>query len=553
MSHDQTTLERTTISRRRALQVGSAVAGAAAFGPVGRVAAGGRTVSRPVATRNQETPQQGGTLVIGSIQEPETLNPWLSATTVASEVINFIYEPLTRVDAEGNHQPVLAAEVPTVENGGISADFQTYTYKLRSDVTWQDGTPFTADDVLFTYNAVANPEVNAPGRINFQFIESVTAPDPQTVVFALNAPHGAFLETWVTGILPKHIFDGQDLNTTELNRAPSAGTGPYRFVEWRSGEVIIVERNENYWRDGANLDRIEYRIVPNSDSLLAMLEAGEIDMRYVMTAEHVPIVGELEDYVVSETPAHAYFHFTINQQDPVLGDRLVRQALTYGLDKRTITETVLLDLVQPHYSPIAQPSWAYVEPNPKMEYDTARAGQLLDEAGWTGEGTRQKDGEPLHIRLMSIAGDTERQQVVQLAQAMWSEIGVEVEIEPVDLATFVSQSTEGTYQIAYGFWGYGVDPSTYNGRWVSTSGSNFLKYNNPEVDQILTDALQLVDREERKALYARFQEIVIEDATNIWLYNRILFDAVKTRVRGFVPNPGSGTNTWNAHEWWIAE
>jgi peptide/nickel transport system substrate-binding protein len=533
------------ISRRRALQLGSALAGAAALGPLGRGAAS--------AQEETPAPTPGGSLIIGSIQEPDNLNPWLTATTVGYEVVNFVYEPLTRVNPEGNHIPVLAAEVPSGENGGISADLLTYTYTLRTDVVWNDGTPFTSEDVLFTYNAIADATVNAPGRLNFQYIESVTAPDPQTIVFTLNAPHGAFLETWVNGILPKHIFEGQDMNTTELNRAPSVGTGPYNFVEWRSGDVIIVERNENYWREGGYLDRIEYRIVPNSDTLLANLEAGEIDMRYVMTAEHVPIVRELEDYTVSETLAHAYFHFTINQQDPIVGDRLVRQALTYGLDKAAITETVLLDLVEPHWSPIARPSWAYVEPDPKMEYDPERAGQLLDEAGWTGDGTRQKDGEPLRIELMSIAGDTERQQVVQLAQAMWTEIGVEVEIVPVDLATFVANSNDGTYQIGYGFWGYGVDPSSYNGRWLSTSESNFLKYNNPEVDQILTEALQTLDREARAPLYAQFQEIVIEDATNIYLYNRVLFDAVKNRVRGFVPNPGSGTNTWNVYEWWIEE
>ncbi|MGH2531672.1 MAG: ABC transporter substrate-binding protein [Thermomicrobiales bacterium] len=535
--------EQTMISRRRALQLAPALAGIVALGPLGRGA----------ARAQDETPAPGGTLIIGSIQEPDNLNPWLTATTVGYEVVNFVYEPLTRVDPDGNHIPVLAAEVPSPENGGISADLLSYTYPLRTDVTWSDGTPFTAEDVLFTYNAIADASVNAPGRLNFQYIESVAAPDPHTVVFTLNAPHGAFLETWVNGILPRHIFEGQDLNTTELNRAPSVGTGPYRFVEWRSGDAIIVERNENYWREGGYLDRIEYRIVPNSDTLLANLEAGEIDMRYVMTAEHVPIVRELEDYTVSETLAHAYFHFTINQQDPVVGDRLVRQALTYGLDKAAITETVLLDLVQPHWSPIARPSWAYVEPDPKMAFDQERARQLLDEAGWTGEGTRQKDGESLRIELMSIAGDTERQQVVQLAQAMWAEIGVEVEIAPVDLATFVAASNEGTYQIAYGFWGYGVDPSTYNGRWLSTSESNFLKYTNQEVDQILTRALQTGDREERGALYAQFQEIVIEEATNIYLYNRVLFDAVHNRVRGFAPNPGSGTNTWNVSEWWIAE
>jgi peptide/nickel transport system substrate-binding protein len=113
--------------------------------------------------------------------------------------------------------------------------------------------------------------------------------------------------------------------------------------------------------------------------------------------------------------------------------------------------------------------------------------------------------------------------------------------------------TSQNYQFAYGFWGFSVDPSGYNERWLSTSGGAWLNYDNPEVDQILLDATKIVDREERRALYEQFQEIVVEDATNIWVYNRVLFDAVKKRVRGFVPSASNSTNMWNAHEWWLEE
>ncbi|MCL4859313.1 MAG: peptide ABC transporter substrate-binding protein, partial [Caldilineaceae bacterium] len=171
--------------------------------------------------------------------------------TVGLEVEALIYESLTRVDPEGNHVPMLAAEVPTLENGGVSEDLLTYTYQLRDDVTWHDGAPFTAADVVFTYEAIANPEVNARSRIGFELIESVESVDDHTVTFRLNQPSGVFLETWgYRGILPAHIFQNEDMNTSEHNRAPTVGTGPYRFVEWVSGDRIVVERNEDYYRQG---------------------------------------------------------------------------------------------------------------------------------------------------------------------------------------------------------------------------------------------------------------------------------------------------------------
>jgi len=518
-------------------------------------AASDAATTAPAAAPSGE-PQVGGELVIGSIQEPDSLNPWLTGLTVGLEVEAMIYDSLTRVDPNGVHIPALAAETPSVENGGISDDLLTYTYKLRDDVAWHDGTPFTADDVVFTYTAIANPEVNARSRTGFELIDSVEAVDAHTVRFTLKQPSAVFLETWgYRGILPKHIFETEDMNTSEYNRAPTVGTGPYKFVEWVSGDRIVVERNENYYRDGGYIDRIVYRIVPSSDTLLTLLETGEIDMRFSIIAEQVPYVRDLGAYTVFATPAHAYFHFTINNTDPILGDKRVRQALTHGLHKQVIADTVLQGLVQPHGSPVAQPSWVYVDHNDRFAFDQEAANALLEEAGWTlgADGIRTKDGERLTLELLNIAGDSERLQIVQLAQAMWKEIGVEVNISQVDAPTFVSAMTTQEYQFAYGFWGFSVDPSGYNERWLSSSAGHWLNYDNPAVDQLLLDALQIVDREERKAKYVEFQEIVVEDATNIWVYNRVFFDAVKPRVQNFVPSASNSTNMWNVHEWWLQD
>lgn len=549
------------LSRRSLLKFGGVAFGSMTFAQMlaACAPAGEGPIAAATAVPGEEPapaggPRVGGELIIGSIQEPDNMNPWLTGLTVGLEVEAMIYEGLTRVDPNGTHVPMLAAETPSVENGDISEDLMTYTYRLRDNVTWHDGTPFTSADVAFTYEAIANPEVNALSRFGFNLIESVETPDAHTVVFNLSEPSAVFLETWgYRGILPRHIFEGLDMNTNEFNRAPAAGTGPYKFVEWVTGDRLVLERNENYYQEGAYIDRIEYRIVPSSDTLLTMLETGEIDMRFALTAEHVGIVSNLADYTVLGTPAHSYFHFTINNADPVLGEREVRQALSHGVNKQRIADTVLQGLVAPHNSPVAEPSWVYVDHNDRYPYDTEAAAELLESVGWElgADGVRARDGERLSLDLLNIAGDSERLQVVQLVQADLAEIGVEVNISQVDAATFVAAMTSQDYQWAYGFWGFSVDPSGYNERWLSTSPGHWLNYDNPEVDEILLSALRVADREERLALYERFQEIVVEDATNLWLYNRVFFDAVANRVHGFVPNTSNATNMWNVHEWWV--
>ena len=559
MSQNQTP-QSGKFSRRAFLQWTGMSAGAvflAACAPAAVPSPTGDDTATPApAAETSSGPVSGGELVIGSIQEPDSLNPWLTGLTVGLEVEAMIYDSLTRVDPNGDHIPFLAAEVPTLENGGISEDLLTYTYKLREDVTWHDGTPFTAADVVFTFESIANPEVNARSRTGFNLIAGAEATDDHTVVFTLNEPSAVFLETWgYRGILPKHIFENEDMNTSNFNREPTVGTGPYKFVEWVSGDRVVVERNPDYYQEGGYIDRIVYRIIPSSDTLLTMLETGEIDMRFSVTAEQVPIVQDLADYTLFATPAHAYFHFTINNTDPILGDVRVRQALTHGLDKQVITDTVLGGLVEPHGSPVAQPSWVYVDHSDRYPFDPEQAAALLEEAGWTlgDDGIRTKDGERLSLELLNIAGDSERLQIVQIAQAMWEDIGVEVNISQVDAPTFVNAMTTQTYQFAYGFWGFSVDPSGYNERWLSSSAGHWLNYDNPEVDQLLIDGLKTVDRDARRAIYEQFQETVVEDATNIYVYNRVFFDAVKNRVQGFVPSASSSTNMWNVHEWWLAE
>lgn len=497
------------------------------------------------------TPHRGGQVVIGSIQEPNVLNPLLTNLTVSQEAFNLVLDALTKIDDKGSVVPFLARELPSV-----STDGKTYTYRLRRDVKWHDGRPFTSADVVFTHNAMMDPKNRIIGRPSgFLNVESVRAPDAYTVVFTLKEPQAPWIYTWTSlGILPRHVLEGRDLNTASWNTAPTVGLGPFVFVEWVSGSHILVRRNSDYYLGAPNVAVVVYRIIPDSNALLAAMEKGDIDMRFATTAEQVPIIERNPGWKVWRTPAYSVFHFTINNAHPIMSDRRVRQALTHALDKKGITQTILRGLVEPAWTPITTPSWAHDSAVVKFEYDPGKARQLLDEAGWRlnpASGVREKDGQRLAFSIVSIAGDVERQQIVQIAQRQWREVGAAVDVSLVDVGTFVTIMQSGNFAIGYGFWGAGPDPDSMLFTWWHSKGNNWLRLRLPQLDALIDDARVIQDRRKRRDLYLRAQKLIAQEATNIFLYERVFFDATKTRVNGFRPVAGGGVNTWNAHEWWV--
>jgi len=268
----------------------------------------------------------------------------------------------------------------------------------------------------------------------------------------------------------------------------------------------------------------------------------------------VPGLDRNPGWKIWRTPSYSIFHFTINNSHPIMSDRRVRQALTHALDKKGIAQTVLRGLVEPAWTPITSPSWAHDPAVPKFEYDPAKARQLLDEAGWRlnpATGVREKDGQRLAFSIVNIAGDVERLQIVQIAQRQWREVGAAVDISPVDVGTFVTLMRGGDFAIGYGFWGAGPDPDTMLFIWWHSKGNNWLRLRLPQLDALIDEARVIQDQRKRRDLYHRAQKLIAQEATNIFLYERVFFDGTKTRVNGFRPVAGGGVNTWNAHEWWV--
>jgi peptide/nickel transport system substrate-binding protein len=495
-----------------------------------------------------QAPRKGGRVTILSPQEPKTLLPHFDLLTLSREVQRLVFDGLLTLGDKGEYVPRLAVEVPTPENGGISADGRTYTFRLRRGVKWQDGAPFTAADVQFTWKVITDPKLPIPSRVVWSDIQQVEAPDPHTVRIVLGKPNMALLGTLASDrgyVLPKHLLEGADLVAGEFNRKP-VGTGPFLLREWLAGSHIRAVRNPGYWEaDRPHLDEVLVRVVPGTAGQRAALQRGEADLQLHLTTADAPAVRALADYRLVTAPTYAWWQFWLNNEDPILRDRHIRQALAHGLDRTAITATVMGGLVQPLHATLPPAHWAHHPGVRAYPFDQDRARQLLEEAGWKpgAGGVRQKGGQPLALEILNISGEAERLQVVQLAQANWRQLGMDVRIRAIDAPAFPPAMGKGEFQLAYGWFGEEQEPVF--ALWL---GTNWQRYRNEQALDLLRQAATSVQRPRRLELIRAFQAQVAEDVPTLPLAPRVLLNAAHRKLHGYEPSPAG--SLWNVAEWW---
>lgn len=503
--------------------------------------------------------QLGGTLVYGSLQEPNTLNPYLSELIAATEVSSLIFSGLVSMNDKGEWIADLAQEVPSLQNGGISADGLTVIYRLRSGVRWHDGTPFTASDVKFTWEFVMNRQINVVSREGYDKIAAVETPDAQTVIIRFRQQYAPLLTLFST-VLPKHALGGtEDMSKASFNRSP-VGTGPFKFKEWRIAEAVILEANPHYYRGKPKLDGIIYRVLPEMNILLTQLKAGEIDVAGNIGFAQLEQVKALNNIRTVMTPNLIWEHFDFNLDNPLFRDVRVRQATALAIDKQSIVNTALKNTASLANGDQPASSWAH---NPTVKpavRDINAARDLLTQAGWKEgtDGIFVKDGQRLAFSLVTTAGNKVREAVAQMIVQQLKEAGIDVGVHFVESPAFFGDVLKNRkFEAAMYAWVGGSDPdnlSLWHSKRVPTAGNGFEGHNypgwrNPEIDVLTEQAVRLVDVEQRRQRYYRIQEIMMQEYPVIPLYFRSNIDAVKNTVVNYRPNPLPAGSLWNAWEW----
>jgi peptide/nickel transport system substrate-binding protein len=506
-----------------------------------------------------------GQCVDAFTQEAVNFNPLLYVNTGCETAVEYsVFDSLWKIDPQGKYLPNLATEIPTQENGGVSADGRTWTLKLRPDVFWHDGAPFTAADVIFTLETLMNPKVAVRSRNGQDHVGKFDAVDDHTVRIVLKDDFAPYLVSWQkTSVIPKHILEKEaDINTAAFNTDP-VGTGPYIFKNRVAGSHIEFAPNPKYHGGAPKLTTLIQKYVPDQQTLYAQFQTGEVDIYDVVQgippllysrAKKLP--GSHIDLTAQPFVEFIYF----NCGKPQFSDKRVRQALYMAVDKKGWAEAVCYGLPAPTLSYLPPSHWAYNTALKDPGFDPQKAAALLDAAGFVvaSDGVRAKGGVRLAFTMSTTAGNKSREQAQQLVQQNWKKIGVEMTIKNMPASVvwgdYTVQSQFDTLMVAWDPLLY-PDPD-YTDRISSKlipaktgSGSNYVQYENPEIDALCAKGTSTVGQEARKPIYAKIQEILLEDVPFAPIFAYEVPCGVKDRVHGYAANAYTPCNSWNNGEW----
>ncbi|MBU0686976.1 MAG: peptide-binding protein [Candidatus Margulisbacteria bacterium] len=502
--------------------------------------------SREIKKRAVELPKlsqmdPNGTLVLALGGEVSILNPILSTDTTSSAVEGTIFSGMIRFNKHLEPEPDLAT------HWKVSKDGKVWTFYLKKNVFWQDGHPFTAADVKFTFDSILNPKVNTVRRSNY-IIDGVPIKfrvvDKYTVQAILPKPYAPFIVHAAMSIIPKHLLAGKDINRAEFNRNP-IGTGPFKLADWQVGNHVIVERNENYFGKKPCLKKIIYKIIPDENARLVALEAGEIDSAGVPPKDYkrmwtIPSVNIFEYDVL------LYVYLGFNLANPIFRDVTVRQAFAHATNKDQLISLVLKGLGSRADVPNAPVSWAYADDVVKYKYDLKKANALLDQAGWklNSDGIREKNGKKLAFTIIINQGNKEREKAAIILQQQYKKIGAKVKIRVLEWSALlrIVNAPKGpkNFDAVIMGWSLGLDPDGYI-IWHSSQyprGFNFIDYKNKKVDHWLEVGRTELNRKKRKATYAKIYQEIAKDVPYIFLWYPRAVSAISKRVGGLDPNPG---------------
>ena len=505
-----------------------------------------------------DKPQDGGNLIVGSTGSPTLFNPYYSTDTASGDIEGFLYNGLVTVDQK--LQPV----GDLAKSWEVSSDGLTYTFHLKDGVKWSDGQPFTADDVVFSYNIPRSKDYTGPRASSFDKIKDVKAVDPQTVVVTLSQKYAPFLtDTAGYGILPKHILKDvpiKDLGKNDFNTKTPVGTGPYKFVEWKDGQYVKLEKNSTYFEGAPHIDTVTYKIVPDANALLTQFQAGDVDYLDLQSTD-LATGKQLEQQgkaKILTTLALDYNYIGYNEQNPLFKDKKVRQALTMALDRQKMIDAVTNGdgkVADTPGSPLE--SWAFNPDVPKFNYNVEEAKKLLAEAGWKPgkDGILEKDGKKFSFELKTNQGNAEREQIAQVAQQMWKAIGVDAKPKIQEWSAFIKDVTapNWNYDACILGWALGIDPDPsdiFSTKEIK-QGLNFVHYSNPELDKLMAQNTQITDQTARGDMIKKIQAGIAEDQPYSFLYYpnaHIMFNPKLQNVQQH-----SRISYYHINQWWIKQ
>lgn len=539
---------------------------------------------------SQAPPPPSTTLKLLSWQAPTILNPHFSAGFKDAEASRISLEPLASFNAKGTLIPFLAAEIPTLNNGGLAQDGRSVVWKLKKNIYWSDGTPFSAKDVVFTYQFITNPRVGATSLGNYEAVQRVVALDDHTVEVVFKKPNAAWFLPFVGGegmILPRHgyqAYPGEQARQAPANLLP-IGTGPYRVTQFKPGDVVLYEANP-YFREAKNLAFQRLELKGGGDAMSAaraVLQTGDADFAFNLQVEG-PLLDNLQQSGRGRVVSHfgslgerIIFNLTnprpasgpasnFPDPHPFLQDPKVRQALTMAIDRETIAKQ-LYGLTGRVATNLLLAPAEYVSSQTQYRFDLDQAAALLVQAGWRdsdGNGIRDKQGVELKLVFQTSVNPL-RQKTQQIIKQGLQSIGVGVELKAVDPSAMFSSdpANPDTLErfsadlLLFTTGNTNPDPSKYmqtftcstipqaKNNWI---GDNFGRYCNAEYDRRWQQASQERNLPRRQQRFIQLNDQLVNHFIAVPLVHRADVVAVNTQLQGVALTPWD-RNTWNIKDW----
>lgn len=552
------------------------------------------SASTPANTQSG-TPTVGGTYIYTSIGDAKVLLPILTADTASSFVTAFVYDNLLTVDDMLNFHPGVAKSW-TVDQDRI------YTFKLHEGVKFHDGVEMTAEDAVFTFAAIAHPKYTGVRFYDFEGVKGwaelgetyealredlksgaidqetfdakgmeayeafmqkggLTAPDKYTFRVELEEPFAPFLVSISAyGIMPKHLLES---HLDDLAASPEAffpiGTGAFKFINWVKDDHIILERNPD-WKYGVMqhpmyFDRMIIKTIPDGQANMIALETGETDYAGIQPDNYEHFVNDVKHVNVRTGMTFSYTYMGYNLQSPLFSDKRVRSAITHAINRQQIVDEILIghgSLANSHGSPVR---WDFNADAPVLDFNLARAEQLLNEAGWRkgADGILEKDGVKFAFELSTNNGNPLREQSAVVIQQALKQVGMDVRIELMEWNAFLDHVDSDQKQAYILGWSLGFDPDPFD-VFHTNGGFNMMHgYSNARVDDLIDQGRKVTDQAKRADIYKEMQNILADDQVYTWLFFSESIVGLNTRIGGIPDQITPAGAHWNLEDWHMVE
>lgn len=494
------------------------------------------------------------TLIVGFTAPEGKFNPIYSSSVDDSYVSDLVFEGLMSNDAQGNPIGLVA------KKWKISEDNKTYTFTLNKGVKFTNGDELTAKDVEFTYTAICDPKYDGSradavdkllgyteyNKGDAKTVAGIKVIDDYTISFTLTEVKAPALGAdFGYGIMCKNYYGFEKGDTKKLKDLflKPMGSGPYVFKDYKAGQEADFEKNPNYWAGEPKINKLILKVT-NAQTAIQGLSAGEVDIDRVATApENIQMLKTAGFIDMQLYPGNGYGYMGLNLKDEKFKDVKVRQALTYGLNRKGFIDARYKGYAEICNAPVSQVSWAYTDDIKKYEYSPEKANQLLEEAGWLkkDDGFRYKDGKKFEIHWMTYQGSKYVEMLIPIVKENWKAIGIDVIPELMEFNTLCTKVyDEQKFEMFNMSWSLSIDPDPsgiFSAKQAELGGYNPGNWINPESEKLMADALKTTDQKERKKLYDQWFKLFTEEVPYVLLDQSKEMWAVSSRVKGISLSP----------------